>query len=137
MRRGLLLPPLVFSQCEIDALLLGFRSVAKLADPPVMRVASALAKIGAVLPKGTQDSVESSPLFAVPSTRSVLESEVIESAPRGHPRAFRTGRMLGRSGHARKVSERPRRGAQPRVPHCLLALEQCGSSVTSHAVFKP
>ena len=64
MRPGFMLPPLMFSEDEIEALVLGSRWVAKRADKPLGQAArNALAKIAAVLPPDLQDGLEASPLL--------------------------------------------------------------------------
>jgi predicted DNA-binding transcriptional regulator YafY len=46
LRPGFMLPPLMFSQTELEALMLGFRWVSKFADEPMTKAASdALAKV--------------------------------------------------------------------------------------------
>ncbi len=67
LKPGFMLPPLMFSQAELEALVLGFRWVAKLADEPVTRAASdALAKISAVLPKALREGLEDTALLVGP-----------------------------------------------------------------------
>ncbi|MFA5119675.1 helix-turn-helix transcriptional regulator [Zavarzinia sp.] len=68
LRPGFLLPPLMFSDEEIEALVLGSRWVAKRTDGPLAAAArSALAKIGAVLPDDLRDDLESANLLIGPS----------------------------------------------------------------------
>ncbi|WP_310621305.1 helix-turn-helix transcriptional regulator [Flexibacterium corallicola] len=69
LRPGFMLPPLMFSQEELEALMLGFRWVAKVADDPVTKAAlGAKAKIAAVLPKDLQEELENSALLVGPRT---------------------------------------------------------------------
>jgi predicted DNA-binding transcriptional regulator YafY len=64
LRPGFLLPPLMFSQDEIEALVLGSRWVAKVADPRLAAgAADALAKIAAVLPQDLRDEIDASTLL--------------------------------------------------------------------------
>eukprot|EP00913_Durusdinium_trenchii_P027046 g25381.t1 len=64
LRPGFMLPPMMFSQEEIEALVLGSRWVAKTADPRLAAEAvDALAKIAAVLPPGLKNELESSTLL--------------------------------------------------------------------------
>jgi predicted DNA-binding transcriptional regulator YafY len=64
---GYVLPPLMFSAEEIEAVVLGSRMVAQSADAPLARAArDALAKITAVLPEGRRDDVESAGLLSAP-----------------------------------------------------------------------
>jgi predicted DNA-binding transcriptional regulator YafY len=75
LRPGFMLPPLMFSQAELDALMLGFRWVAKFADEPMTKAASdALAKISAVLPESLKDELESTALLVGPRTISDVET---------------------------------------------------------------
>lgn len=69
LRPGFMLPPLMFSQTELEALMLGFRWVSKFADEPMMKAASdALAKIAAVLPESLKVELESNALLVGPRT---------------------------------------------------------------------
>jgi predicted DNA-binding transcriptional regulator YafY len=67
LRQGFLLPPLMFSEEEIEALVLGSRWVADRADDRLGRAArDALAKIVAVLPPDMTDSFDASALLVGP-----------------------------------------------------------------------
>jgi predicted DNA-binding transcriptional regulator YafY len=67
LRPGFMLPPLMFSEDEIEALVLGSRWVAERADAPLGDAArNALAKIGAVLPDDLKDNLEGSNLLIGP-----------------------------------------------------------------------
>lgn len=69
LRPGFMLPPLMFSEEEIEALVLGGRWVAAQTDAPLGKAArNALSKIAAVLPDDLQRSLETSSLL-VPSQR--------------------------------------------------------------------
>jgi predicted DNA-binding transcriptional regulator YafY len=60
------LPPLMFDEDEIEALVLGARVVKSWADPALAKAAdSALAKVEAALPRRLKDRIESSTLFAL------------------------------------------------------------------------
>jgi predicted DNA-binding transcriptional regulator YafY len=64
LRPGFMLPPLMFSEEEIEALVLGGRWVAAQQDEPLGKAArNALAKIAAVLPDDLQRSLETSSLM--------------------------------------------------------------------------
>lgn len=77
LRPGFMLPPLMFSHVELEALILGFRWVQKFADTPVTKAASdALAKISAVLPVDLQDELDNSALLVGP--RRVVDAEVVD-----------------------------------------------------------
>jgi predicted DNA-binding transcriptional regulator YafY len=59
LRPGFMLPPLMFSEEEIEALVLGSRWVAERADAPLSQAArNALAKIVAVLPDDLRDGAD-------------------------------------------------------------------------------
>ncbi|MEZ2130133.1 MULTISPECIES: helix-turn-helix transcriptional regulator [unclassified Sinorhizobium] len=64
LKPGFMLPPMMFSQDEIEALVLGSRWVARAADSRLATAgADALAKISAVLPDEMRDLVENSTLL--------------------------------------------------------------------------
>jgi predicted DNA-binding transcriptional regulator YafY len=68
LRPGFVLPPLMFTDDELEALVLGLRWVAQRTDASFEHAAmNALAKIAAVLPDDLRDSVEGIGLIAVPS----------------------------------------------------------------------
>src|ERR1700719_2515926 len=59
LRAGYTLPPLMFTDEEIEGVVLGSRMVAGSADPRLARAArDALAKVTAVLPEEKRDSVD-------------------------------------------------------------------------------
>ncbi|MDX2020998.1 MAG: YafY family protein [Deltaproteobacteria bacterium] len=65
-RGGFDLPPLMFTEEEIEALALGARVVKSWGDPLLARAAQdALAKVEAVLPTTLKDRIADAPLFAV------------------------------------------------------------------------
>ena len=67
LRPGYMLPPLMFSEAEIEALVLGSRWVADRADRPLGDAArNALAKIAAVLPDDLRESLDTSTLMIGP-----------------------------------------------------------------------
>ncbi|HWK79438.1 MAG TPA: YafY family protein [Thermomicrobiales bacterium] len=69
LKPGFLLPPLMFTEEEIEALVLGTRWVAARTDPALSRAgASALARIAAVLPADLREHLEQTGLF-VPARR--------------------------------------------------------------------
>ena len=70
LRPGFMLPPMMFSEEEIEALVLGSRWVAERADERLGAAArNALAKIGAVLPPDLRDSLDASNLLIGPGER--------------------------------------------------------------------
>lgn len=67
LREGFVLPPLMFSAEEIEALVLGSRWVAERGDAPLAAAArDALAKIAAVLPAAQRHDLEATPLLVGP-----------------------------------------------------------------------
>jgi predicted DNA-binding transcriptional regulator YafY len=67
LRPGFILPPLMFSEDEIEALVLGSRWVAARGDDTLgLAARDVLAKIAAVLPAPLRDSLDAANLFAVP-----------------------------------------------------------------------
>ena len=72
LQPGFLLPPLMFSEEEIEALVLGSRWVADRADDPLASAArNALAKIAAVLPADLRQGLDGSALLVGPGERLV------------------------------------------------------------------
>jgi predicted DNA-binding transcriptional regulator YafY len=67
LRPGFMLPPLMFTEEEIEALVLGSRWVSERADTPLGDAArNALAKIAAVLPDDLKESLDASNLLIGP-----------------------------------------------------------------------
>ena len=67
LRSGFMLPPLMFSEDEIEALVLGSRWVAERGDARLGSAArNALAKIAAVLPSELRDALDASALLVGP-----------------------------------------------------------------------
>lgn len=67
LRPGFMLPPMMFSEDELEALVLGSRWVAERADGPLGDAAkNALSKIGAVLPPDLKSSLDTSNLLIGP-----------------------------------------------------------------------
>lgn len=65
LRPGYLLPPLMFGEDELDALMLGLRWVASRDDQPLARAAGdVLAKIAAVLPQSARETIFDTGLLA-------------------------------------------------------------------------
>lgn len=65
LRAGFMLPPMIFSPDELEALVLGARWVASHADPELAEAAGrALDRVVGVLPEGLRLQVETSGLFA-------------------------------------------------------------------------
>jgi predicted DNA-binding transcriptional regulator YafY len=67
LKPGFMLPPMMFSQEEIEALVLGSRWVARAAEPRLAAAGSdALAKIAAVLPDEMREEIDSATLLVGP-----------------------------------------------------------------------
>ena len=67
LRPGFMLPPLMFSEGEIEALVLGARWVAERTDPQLAGAAqSLLAKVSAVLPPDLRPAMEATALIVPP-----------------------------------------------------------------------
>lgn len=67
LKPGFMLPPLMFSEDEIEAIVLGSRWVAKRTDAPLGEAArSALAKIAAVLPPDLKEGLDAANLLVGP-----------------------------------------------------------------------
>ena len=67
LKPGFMLPPLMFTEEEIEALVLGSRWVSERADTPLGNAArNALTKIGAVLPDDLKESLDASNLLIGP-----------------------------------------------------------------------
>ncbi len=76
LRPGFTLPPLMFSEEEIEAIVLGSRWVAERTDTRLSRAASdALAKIAAVLPAELRHDLDSSGLLVAPSYAIAINDE--------------------------------------------------------------
>ncbi|MCJ8144403.1 YafY family transcriptional regulator [Ancylobacter sp. A5.8] len=79
LRPGFLLPPLMFTPEEIEALVLGSRWVAGRGDGPLAEAArSALARIGAVLPADLREEMDANSLFIVPGPD--IPADIIDAA---------------------------------------------------------
>lgn len=77
LRPGFMLPPLMFSEDEIEALVLGGRWVAAQPDEPLGKAArNALSKIAAVLPDDLQRSLETSSLLVAPQRPAAGDTEL-------------------------------------------------------------
>jgi predicted DNA-binding transcriptional regulator YafY len=77
LRPGFMLPPLMFSEEEIEAIVLGSRWVAERGDSRLAGAATdALAKIAAVLPADLRDQLEASALFVVSGEAAAGDAEL-------------------------------------------------------------
>jgi predicted DNA-binding transcriptional regulator YafY len=83
LREDFFLPPLMFSEDEVDALILGLRLVAERGDAALEQAAEdALAKIVAMLPGAMEDAAATSGLVAGPAARETPHLAVIRRALR-------------------------------------------------------
>lgn len=90
LRPGFMLPPMMFSQDEIEALVLGSRWVARAAEPRLAAAgADAMAKIAAVLPDDMRQEVDSATLLVGPRRKGEDKADL--SAIR---KAIRSERIL-------------------------------------------
>jgi len=90
--RGFELPPLTFSEAELEGLVLGARMVTTWADPELAgAVRSAMTKVEAVLPEGLRRVVLDSALFAPGFPRSQEASRDVDLMRR----AISQQRLLG------------------------------------------
>lgn len=65
LRRGFDLPPLMFTESELEAMVLGARVVTSWGDAPLARAAAdALARVESVLPDRLKQKLEQTPLYA-------------------------------------------------------------------------
>jgi predicted DNA-binding transcriptional regulator YafY len=77
LRPGFMLPPLMFSEDEVEALVLGGRWVAAQPDEPLGKAArNALSKIAAVLPDDLQRSLETSSLLVAAQPPAAGDTEL-------------------------------------------------------------
>lgn len=86
LRPGFMLPPLMLTEDELEALALGGRWVAQRADRDLARAAEdALAKISAVLPEALTATLDTPPLMSAPASKrsaDVVDARLIRSAIR-------------------------------------------------------
>src|SRR5712671_501501 len=106
LRPGFMLPPLMFSEEEIEAIVLGSRWVADRADAALSQAAgTALAKIAAVLPQDLKTSLDTSSLLVGPGDAMAAgdaELPVIRAAIR-HERKVRIFYEDGRGRASRRT----------------------------------
>ncbi len=83
LRPGFLVPPLMFTEDELEALALGSRWIAQQGDAGLARAAlDALAKIAAVLPRSLSATLETSPLMTVEPRAGGVDAAVFRGAIR-------------------------------------------------------
>jgi len=92
LRPGFLLPPLMFADEELEAIVLGLRLTAEHGDDALGRAArEVIAKIRAVLPRDLRDLVDDTALLAGPALRRSPETVDLAEIRR----AIRVGRKAG------------------------------------------
>jgi predicted DNA-binding transcriptional regulator YafY len=75
LRSGFLLPPIMFTVEEVDALVLGSRLVAERADTPLAEAArKAMARLTAVMPSALATRADDQSLIVMPSQHTPLEN---------------------------------------------------------------
>lgn len=98
MAQGLTLPPLMFSQDEVDALALGLRWVMERADPGLAASARrALARVAAVLPESVRAEMDLAPLVVGPGEAPGADDDglpALRRAIRGRERLVLTYQAL-------------------------------------------
>ena len=103
LRPGFLLPPLMFRDEELEALVLGSRWVAQQVDPDLATAAQdVVAKIMTVLPEHLKERVEYSALFPVPAeekAQDVVDGKLLREAMRRE----RKLRIVYRDGEGRQT----------------------------------
>lgn len=78
LRPGFMLPPLMFSQQEIEALVLGMRWVERRGDSQLAGAATnALAKIAAVLPAELRDELDANTLLIGPVPTTYVDDDIL------------------------------------------------------------
>jgi predicted DNA-binding transcriptional regulator YafY len=76
LKPSFFIPPLMFTQTEVEALMLGIQWVSKFADAPLAKGASnALAKIANVLPSNIRNGMDAVPLRVGPPAPPAMEKE--------------------------------------------------------------
>lgn len=104
LQRGYDLPPLMFDQQEIEALVLGARIVRGWADPALAAAADdVLAKVAEVVPEARRRELEATALFALNFRGRASESDAI-SALRRAVRERRKVRFAYRDGGERETT---------------------------------
>ncbi len=107
--RGFELPPLTFSEAELESLVLGARMVATWADPELAdAVRSAMTKVEAVLPEGLRRIVLDSAMFAPDFPRTQEMSRDVDLMRR----AIGERRLLA-FGYQRADGDRSERNVRP------------------------
>ncbi|MCB2387916.1 helix-turn-helix transcriptional regulator [Thalassolituus alkanivorans] len=102
LRPGFMLPPLMFSEEELEALVLGMRWVAGRTDRQMaVAASSALSRIAAVLPQDLRDALDANALLVGPAAERMEDSVDVA-----------TLRRAIRSGHKVNIDYRDQNGQQ-------------------------
>jgi predicted DNA-binding transcriptional regulator YafY len=106
LRPGFLLPPLMFSDEELEAMVLGLRLTAQHGDEALERASrDAIAKVRAVLPRDLRNLVDDTALLAGPALRRPADKvdvkEIRRAIREGHK--ARIDYVAGNSGHTTRV----------------------------------
>jgi predicted DNA-binding transcriptional regulator YafY len=105
MRSGFLLPPVMFTVEEVDALILGSRWVADRADKPLAEAArNAMARLTAVMPNELVDRVDGQ--YLVVGQRNQLPQETVDMAAVRRAIHREHKLRIGYADSAGKISER-------------------------------
>jgi hypothetical protein len=106
LRQGFLLPPLMFSKDEIEALVLGSHWVAARADDALARAArNAVAKIASVLPGDLRDELDVSALQVKEAPiRSLLEHLDLTAGEPNRGYQFRFGLVSATERDIRRIA---------------------------------
>jgi predicted DNA-binding transcriptional regulator YafY len=125
LRPGFMLPPLMFSEEEIEALVLGSRWVAERTDSALAEAArNALAKIGSVLPPDLRNAADSSALLVGPATPATRE-DLLLFRTRGAIRAQHKLEVHYRDGQERVTARTLWPCAVGFFDHCLVLVAWC------------
>ena len=129
LKPGFLLPPLMFSEDEIEALVLGSRWVADRADDRLGAAArNALAKIAAVLPADLRDGLEGSTLLIGPGRPVVGGRRRSRGCAKGDPRRAQARRsaIATAAGRSPNASFGRSRSASSTMPASSSPGASCG-----------
>jgi len=125
LRPGYLMPPLMFSQTEMDALMLGMRWGATFADASLSKAAiDALAKIAAVLPTEQRNNMGAVPLRVGPPASPLFQTEDL-SMLRDAIRRERKVEISYRNGAAKQSTRTVWPFAIGYFPDCRIVVAWC------------
>jgi predicted DNA-binding transcriptional regulator YafY len=125
LRPGFLIPPLMFSQTEMDAVMLGMRWVSTFADRSLSKAAiDALAKIAAVLPSEQRNNMGAVPLRVGPPSNPLFQTEDL-SIMRDAIRRERKVEISYRNGEGRQSTRTVWPFAIGYFPDCRIVVAWC------------